>query len=231
MNAFQRVVGLVLLALLVGCTDFQQEGDAFCARHPERCGDTSSGGGDGGQTPSVSLTFTTAPQTVQVGRCSAVATVQLQDAQGRPASVTADTAVTLSALPAEGLQFFAGADCTGGEVTAVHLSQGTSSASFSFKGTRSGEATLRASAGSASGSQAATFNPGPPVALAFSASPLPVKAGECTQVQVQVRDGYGNPAPVAASTSISVSAGGAPLQLSANSGCTDAVTEDRKSVV
>jgi hypothetical protein len=186
-------VSLALTALWMGCADFEQAEQGFCDRNPDRCG----------TSPSYSkLAFTTAPQTVQVGSCSAVTTVQLQDANNSPVSVTADTTVALSVVPPEGFQFFAEAGCTGTAVTSVTIRAGSNSASFYFKGTRTGAATLNASTGSLSESQGVTLPAGPPAAIAMTLPASPVSAGTCTSASIQVKDANGFDTRVGTASSV-----------------------------
>lgn len=89
-----------------------------------------------GATPS-SLVFTTTAQTKLAGACSGTATVQARDIYGNAANVGANTAVTLSVVPAGGLTFFSNSTCTT-QVASVTMAIGTSTASFFFKGTTAG---------------------------------------------------------------------------------------------
>jgi hypothetical protein len=210
----------VLCALWAGCADFKKEEEAFCQRNPASCGEQPVPPGP------ASLAFSTPPQTVQVGSCSAVVTVQLRDAQGGAVSAAADTAVELSAAPANGFQFFTQAVCTGTAVTAVTIPTGSSSASFYFKGARAGMATLTAATGTLSGNQAVTLTPSPAVTLAVTLPSGSVSAGTCLSGGlVEVKDATGANTRVSAVTSVSLEAApSASLRFYSDATCTTPVT-------
>ncbi len=213
---------LALLVLWMGCTDFDKAEQAFCDRNPDRCGQQP---GDGGSPPYSQIGFSTEPQTVQVGSCSAVTTVQFRDTHGAPVDVTADTVVALSVAPPEGFQFFADAGCTGTPVTMVTVHASSNSASFYFKGTRAGAATLSAAVGGISGTQSVTLSPIPATALALTLPTSPVPAGSCTSGTVQVKDANGANTQVSTNTDVSLQAaptGG--IAFFSDSNCTAAVT-------
>jgi hypothetical protein len=194
MNRSRRILGLGLLALWMGCADFELAEQSFCERNPERCEE---------QITATALSFTTPPRQVQVGSCSEVLTVQLEARDG-PLQVKADTAVELSAAPSEGLQFFTDADCTGVPVTAVTIPTGSSSASYYFKGTRVGTVTLSATTGNLSDNQTVTLTPIPAVSLAVEVQAPPVTAGACSSAKVQVRGANGATTLVTANTPVSL---------------------------
>jgi hypothetical protein len=152
------------------------------------------------------LAFTTGTQTVVAGNCSGVATVQLRDAFNNAVQVATNTAVTLSAAPPEGFQFFSDSTCSGTAVTSVTMAASSSNASFYFSGTRAVTATLSAVLGSITGNQGVTINPGTPTALVFPESPLTVTAGDCTPVTLRVNDTHGNAAPVSGNQIIDLAA-------------------------
>ncbi|MBN1209229.1 MAG: hypothetical protein JXB05_30505 [Myxococcaceae bacterium] len=193
MKTIRRALGLGLLALWTGCADFEQAEQAFCERNPDRCADESVLSG---------LTFTTAPQQVQVGACSSVATVQLRNARGGPVQATADTVVELSAAPPEGFQFFADAACAGAAVTAVTIPTSSSNASFYFRGSRVGTTTLSASTGGLSGNQEVNLTPIPPSVLAVALPASPVSAGTCVSGSVQVKGENGSATIVSRATPV-----------------------------
>ena len=217
MKTLCQSVGLALTALWMGCADFQQAEQGFCARNPERCG----------TSPSYSkLAFTTAPQTVQVGMCSTETTVQLQDADNSPVGVTADTTVALSAVPPDGLQFFTEAGCAGTAVTSVTIRKSSSSVSFYFKGTRTGDVTISASSpGLAEDSQVAQVLPGAARRLVFMSPARTTTAGACSAVaQLQSQDAQGNPAPVPSATTVSLMASpSTDFQFYSDASCATAV--------
>jgi hypothetical protein len=209
----------VLFALLVGCADFEKEEQAFCERNPASCGEQPVPPG------ATSLAFSTAPQTLQVGSCSGVVTVQLRDTQGMPVNATADTRVELSTTPTGAVEFFTQAGCTGAAVTVVTISANASSAGFYFKGARVGAATLNAAAGTLSGSQAVNLTPSPAVGLALTLPAGAVNAGECTPGGgVQAQDAAGVITRVTADTLVSLQAApAASLSFFSDASCTASV--------
>ncbi|HYI02330.1 hypothetical protein [Hyalangium sp.] len=148
------------------------------------------------------LAFTTGPQTVPAGSCSGVVTVQLRDLHGNAVRVATNTAVTLSVAPPEGFQFFSEPGCAGSAVPSVTMPANSSDASFYFRGTRAGAATLAATSSSITGNQGVTINPGTPTVLVFPQSPLTMTAGACTPVTLRVNDPHGNAAPVSGNQTI-----------------------------
>ncbi len=174
--------------------------------------------------PSV-LVFTTGPQTLVAGACSAVTTVQLQDGFGNPAKVTSATAVNLSSSASTGFAFFASAGCSGGPVTGVNMPAGTSDASFYFQGTSSGTVTLTASVGAITKTQSETINPGSPTVQVLSTASQTVTAGTCMQINLQVRDNNGNASPVSGNQTASLSANPTTgFTFYSNSGCSTSTT-------
>ncbi len=188
----------VLLTLLMGCVDFQQEERRFCERNPERCESPAFSG--------LELVFTTAPQAVQVGACSAVNAVQLRDTQGIPVSTEKDRMIALSASPAVGIQFFAALDCMGEAVTSVLLPARASSATFYFKAYREGPVSVTASIDSISVSQEEVIKPSPVVAMEIVLESSEVSAGDCVSGGVQVKDSGGNTTSVESALEVSLRA-------------------------
>jgi hypothetical protein len=153
------------------------------------------------------LAFTTAPQTVTAGGCSAAATVEATDPLGNPSAVAAATTVTLAAAPATGFAFFSDASCTTFASSVTIAASGTQ-AGFWFRGNGSGSFTVTASAsGLASATQGATITPGAANHLDFLSSPLTVTAGLCSPaLVVQSKDSLENVAPVGGATTVALSA-------------------------
>ncbi|MBL8953864.1 MAG: right-handed parallel beta-helix repeat-containing protein, partial [Myxococcaceae bacterium] len=151
------------------------------------------------------LVFTTAPQTLPVGGCSAAATVQPRDAFGNTSAPAAAQTVGLSS--GAGVTFYSNAGCTTA-ATSVTLGAGSTSASLWFRGTQTGMRTLTAQvAGWAAGAQGATFNAGAPSQLVVTTPARTVAAGACSQeLTVEARDAFGNPANVGVATNVTLSA-------------------------
>ena len=102
--------------------------------------------------PAQKLAFTTAAQVLTAGVTSNTITVQLQANNGSPVNASSNVTVTLSKTSLGGL-FRNTADTA--TITSVTITSGTSSASFKYKDTRAGTATITASA---SGLTSATQN-------------------------------------------------------------------------
>src|SRR5206468_8278841 len=91
------------------------------------------------------LAFTTSPQSLTVGTCSTLVTVQARDAFGNAATVL--TAATVNLTSNSGtLAFFSDAACGTG-VTFVTIVAGGSSANLYFKDNTAGAPTITATAG------------------------------------------------------------------------------------
>lgn len=153
------------------------------------------------------LAFTTAPQSVAAGACSAAVTVQSRDALGNASAVPAATTVTLSASPPAGFAFFSDATCATA-TNSVTLAASSSQATFWLKGTVAQGVTVDAAAtGLGGASQAETITPAPADRLAFTTSPQTVTAGGCSAATgLATRDAWGNASSVAAPTRIDLTA-------------------------
>ncbi len=151
------------------------------------------------------LVFTTPPQTLSAGACSAVATVQSRDAFGNASAPVAAQTVALTS--GAGVTFYSNATCTT-VAGAVTLNGGATTTSFYFRGTQTGGRTLTAQVtGWAAGTQGATFNAGSPTQLVFTTPARTVAAGACSAVlTVEARDAFGNAATVGVATSVSLAA-------------------------
>ncbi|HEY6099995.1 MAG TPA: hypothetical protein VIW03_11225, partial [Anaeromyxobacter sp.] len=191
---------------------------------------TASGGGlaPAAQAGDVSpaaperLVFTSPPQTVVAGTCSASATLVLEDAYGNVSPVASGAAVALAATPPSGLQVYDGAGCAGPAVVAVSIPAGGAGATFSFSATASGTLDLGATAAGIPGgaSQLETILPAPADRLVFATAPQSVAAGTCSgPATVVARDPLGNDAPAAADIPVSLSAAPAGLAFYAGVGC------------
>jgi len=144
------------------------------------------------------LAFTTPPQVLVAGACSAVATVETRDAFGNASTVTAATTLSLASSSAT-TTFYFDSGCSAA-VTSVTVPAGSGTASFYFHDTAAGTATVTVSAtGLTSATQLETFNAGAPVKLGFGNPPRTVAAGACSAaVIVQAQDASGNPAALPA---------------------------------
>lgn len=157
------------------------------------------------------LVFTTAPQTLIAGACSAVATVQSRDPQGNPSAPAANTTVTLAS--GAGVAFFSDAACT--VAATVTLLGATTTAGFYFRGTSAGPRTVTASAvGFTAATQNETINPAAPSKLVITSAPLSAQAGACsTAVTVQVQDAFNNPVLLASALPVALTQAGVAVTL------------------
>ncbi|HET8539026.1 MAG TPA: hypothetical protein VFL83_04045, partial [Anaeromyxobacter sp.] len=155
------------------------------------------------------LAFAEDPQSVVAGNCSAAVTVRALDASGNPIVLATPAAVSLTASPAAGFAFHAGAGCTGAATSTVTISAGASATTFSFAGTAAGAVSIRAGTPGMTPDpvQVDTIVPAPPDRLVFVTSPQTTTAGVCSAVaRVESRDPYGNPSPVGALTAAALAA-------------------------
>ncbi|HLL52679.1 MAG TPA: putative metal-binding motif-containing protein, partial [Myxococcaceae bacterium] len=176
--------------------------------------------------PPTKVSFLTPARRAAAGACSAVLTLQTRDANDTPQSALAPTAITLTAQPAAGLEFFSDPACTQ-KVTQVSIPTGQTTASFYFRGTVAGTSTLRAApSGIAAATQVATVDPGTPAALAFTSAAQTLLAGSCSQaVALQARDAFGNAsAPPGASATLTFAPPAAGLAFYSDANCGTAVT-------
>ncbi len=155
------------------------------------------------------LVFTSAPQSVTAGACSAPATLEARDAYGNIAPVAALTSVALSGAPAAGFELFDAAGCGGAPVASLGVAAGGSGTTFWFRGTASGPVTVTAAGAGipTPATQIEDVNPAAPDRLVFTTAAQTVTAGLCSGlVTVESRDAYGNVAPVGAATAVTLSA-------------------------
>lgn len=171
------------------------------------------------------LVFLSAAQRLVAGACSAVVTLQSQDAYGNPSAPSGPRQVDLSATLAGGTTFFAGPSC-GSPVTSVTLEAGATTVPFVFSATIAGTLTVTASVGGwPEASQVETIDAAAPDRLAFTTAPVTLAAGACSgAVVVRTADTYGNTAPVVAPTTVNLAASpGTGFQFFAAPGCGTAV--------
>jgi hypothetical protein len=179
-----------------------------------------------GPSPGNQLAFTSSSQTLTVGTCSALTTVQLRDSSNNPMNAASNLAVALSASSTN-VQFFSDAGCTT-QVTSRTIAAGTSSTSFYWSSTFTGTLFLNADAPAVVwADQAQTLNPGPPSKLVFANTNTSTIIGACSAARnVQTQDVGNNPSPVSSNTLVSLSASSSTtLRFYSDSGCTTEVTQ------
>ena len=175
--------------------------------------------------PANRIGFSTTAQTVEVGACSGLTTVQVRDAFSNATPVAANTDITLTGSTAN-ITFYANANCTG-PVTFVTVPAGQSSASFYFKDTVVENVTITAASGSLiSGAQQQTITPLQPTALAFITAVQSVQANSCSGIVRVEAQALGAPTTVSSNTLVSLTANpSAGFTFYTNASCTGAVTE------
>lgn len=195
---------------------------AFYMRGPATLGpDTltaSTGGGitNGTQIETIvagapaQLAFSSMPLSLIANVCSGatLATVEVQDVNGNPTTVTAAITVTLTAQAMSNLAAYSNGSCTTLAPT-VNIPIGMGSASFRLMGTKAGTWSLTATSGTLTQAvQSHTVAAGPPSALAFLNAPVTAAAGACSPaVVVSTVDGSMNVAPVTAATTVTLASG------------------------
>jgi hypothetical protein len=163
---------------------------------------TATGGGlspdpTQGETVTVAppdrLEFTTLPQALTAGACSAVATVRSMDPYGNASPVAADVAVDLAAAPSTGFGFYSDVTCAT-PATTTTLAASAGSASFYFRGTVSGTVRVTASVAgwTAAAAQDETVEPGSATHFAWDPIATPQPADKPIAVRVTAQDGFGN---------------------------------------
>ena len=137
------------------------------------------------------LAFTSSPQQVGAGECSAPLTIEAQDVAGLAAPVGSDEDVVLTSdSPTVG--YFADASCTA-PITQLRFGAGTSTAQVFFSDTGPGSVELLATrAGWRPARQQHELVAGPARSLVASGFPSPVRSGEPGSLLVTAYDAWGN---------------------------------------
>ncbi len=170
------------------------------------------------------VSFVTAPQTLSAGSCSAIATVEAQDAFGNASPLGPVTTVALSSTSSTGT--FSAIPGCGSTTTSVPMPAGQSRVSFYFRDSVTGTPTLSATpAGLSTATQLATIVPASAAVLAFSTAPQTLNAGACSAlITVETRDGNGNASAVLAPTTVNLTTSGGTGAFFTDSSCTVVVT-------
>ncbi|MFL5346804.1 MAG: MopE-related protein [Hyalangium sp.] len=170
--------------------------------------------------PPTKLAFKTGAQTVQVGNCSGITTVEVQDSLSNSTTVTTTTTVTLSATGTT--SFYSDATCAT-SLPSLSIPAGQGSASFYFKDTAVEPVTITAaSAGLGNVTQTETINPVPADMLAYTTPERSATAGSCSGVVTVQTQASGSPTTVISATPVTPSATG--LTFYSNNTCTTQVT-------
>jgi hypothetical protein len=169
------------------------------------------------------LAFVSAPQSMVVSTCSAIATVETQQASGGAAGVTAATTVNLSSTSGT-TTFYASTDATcATPLTSVAMAAGATQARFRFKDSAAGSPTLTAAAtGLTSTTQGATFAGS---RLAFISAAQTLTQGACSaQVTVQNQTGAGAAQNVTVATALALSSSSTNYTFYSDAACTSAIS-------
>lgn len=121
----------------------------------------------------LTLVFITSPQVLDAGVASNVMTMQIQDSKSRLVSLKADTIISLTSTSATGRFDTNSSGSFNGDITSVTIPSGSSSASFYYRDTTAGAASITIaelpSQGWNHGTQQETINP----ALTVTTTSLP----------------------------------------------------------
>jgi hypothetical protein len=167
-----------------------------------------------------------APATVQVGACSAVLEVEVQDSLGFPAEVESPFEAQLSAGPTEGLVFHSSSACSS-SITQVSFAPGSARAQAYFRGEQAGALTVRAMASALpAATVAVVLTPAAPQKLRFASNAQAIPVSSCSGgVRLETVDGFENPSAVGQDVTVNLSAsppGG--FNFYTDSGCSTAAT-------
>jgi alpha-tubulin suppressor-like RCC1 family protein len=139
-----------------------------------------------GQTTS-SLQFTTAPQNVAAGETSAPITVQLLDAEGKPAIQDGNTSVAISSDVGTVV------NDNGETVSSLPVAKGQSSVTFRFVSSESGSHAITAQVGSATTTQTVTVTGNGISSMKIDTPERSIKPGDISQpIRISFYDQYGN---------------------------------------
>ena len=148
------------------------------------------------------IAFTSIPQTLTAGTCSAAVTVQSEDSLGNPSNVATATTVNLHTNSSAG-HFYPDSACT--TVTkSVNITASSSSASFFYLDTKAGSSTITASAtGLTSATQTETINAATVSQLGFTTAAQILTQNLCSSIMtIQTQDAFGNPTTPGATVSL-----------------------------
>lgn len=174
------------------------------------------------QTVQPRLAFSTPPQSLVAGACSAKTTVQVQDGSGAAWGGSGNTGLTVSGTA--GVQLYSDAGCQTPLASPTIPSAGDS-ASFYWRSLKVASPSLTVSAaGHGSASQAQTIVAGPPAAVTFVSQPLSAVAGMCSGANVvELQDTFGNPTTAAAPLTLDVVSSSTTMSFFAKADCTVAL--------
>lgn len=143
--------------------------------------------------PATAVVFASAPMAGDAGGCVGPFELRLVDTWGFATSATADVAVSLSAIPALGADFFLDGACTAA-ASALTIGAGGAAAQVYVKATVAGPLTVRAAPDTLPSVQAGVMvRPLVPSALTFATAPSSVRVGGCSAAfDVRAEDSLGN---------------------------------------
>ncbi len=168
------------------------------------------------------VAFSSPSQLVTAGACSAPALIEVQDAFGNAAPVSA--ALALSLTGGASVAMFSDAACATAS-TSVTVSSGSSSQVFHFIGNVTGPITLGVSAtGLTSATQDQLISASGPTRLVVISAPQTVTAGGCSAaLLIQAQDSFGNPAAVSSNTSVVLTTTSTTQSFSPTGACASSV--------
>ncbi len=158
--------------------------------------------------PPTQLVFTSTAQSKAAGTCTQF-DLAARDGAGNPATVAADTPITLSANPMT-VAFSAAPGCSPAGTT-VTMAAGSGTVSFYGSGMMVGTPMLSAAAPFGTAHQSFTVTAGAPTGLTVTTpARTGIQSGACSgAITVQLHDGFGNVTPAPSPTDISLASGAA----------------------
>ncbi len=155
----------------------------------------------------VAVAFTSAPQTLDAGACSAELELQLRDAQSLASVAAQDITVALAASPPIRAAFYSDAACTR-SATWARFAAGQSRLAFYVRAQVAGALVIRAQPDALpSATQAETVRALAPSRLEFASPSQVLAAGACSKlIALQSVDALGNASAPASATIVSLAA-------------------------
>jgi hypothetical protein len=155
----------------------------------------------------VGIEFTTAPQTLVAGTCSAAVGLRVIDIYGNASPVAANLPVALTSSDPS-LKFYTDGGC-GTEITSVTILTGSATASFYIMGTKRMSVTITAAAaGYTDGTQAETVDAAAGTHLNFFTTAQTLMPGACSAITtIEALDTYNNRVSTAVTVTLSATAG------------------------
>lgn len=170
------------------------------------------------------IAFSTAPQTVEIGVCSGIMTLEARDQFGNSTNADSDRVINLAGQSAT---FYSDAACTtGNEITTATILNGSPNTSVYYRIMQIGTVTVTAqSSGVTTITQDQTIIPGAPAILAYSTASQSTQVGQCSGIAtVETRDFGNNVSVVTADRTVNLTSDSANVTYYSDSSCTTPIT-------